>query len=99
MRRYAPRQQARGGQLRPANREALDPVQARRLRGSGCDGDLDELRAGRSGWSSSTLRHGSISSATPAAQSARGSTACSQGAFAADFDLLGRHTELTLDRV
>lgn len=35
--------------LRTVASEALDLDQARRLRGSGWEGDLDELRAGRAG--------------------------------------------------
>jgi Arc/MetJ family transcription regulator len=35
--------------LRTVASEALDLDQARRLRGSGWDGDLDELRASRAG--------------------------------------------------
>ncbi len=35
--------------LRTVAAEALDVAQARRLRGSGWDGDLDELRTGRAG--------------------------------------------------
>lgn len=51
MRRYhlASKRDAVNFALRTVAAEALDLDQARRLRGSGWDGDLDELRASRVG--------------------------------------------------
>jgi Arc/MetJ family transcription regulator len=51
MRRYhlSTKRDAVNFALRAVAAEALDLDQARRLRGSGWDGDLDELRAGRAG--------------------------------------------------
>lgn len=51
MRRFhlASKREAVNFALRTVAAEALDLDQARRLRGSGWEGDLDELRAGRAG--------------------------------------------------
>ena len=51
MRRYrlATKREAVNFALRTVAAEALDLEQARRLRGSGWEGDLDELRTGRTG--------------------------------------------------
>ena len=51
MRRYrlSSKRDAVNFALRTVAGEALDLDQARRLRGSGWDGDLDELRASRAG--------------------------------------------------
>lgn len=51
MRRYhlSSKRDAVNFALRTVAAEALDLDQARRLRGSGWDGDLDELRASRAG--------------------------------------------------
>jgi len=51
MRRYhlASKREAVNFALRTVAAEALDLDRARRLRGSGWEGDLEELRAGRSG--------------------------------------------------
>jgi Arc/MetJ family transcription regulator len=51
MRRYhlATKREAVNFALRTVASEALDLEEARRLRGSGWEGDLDELRANRSG--------------------------------------------------
>lgn len=51
MRRYhlASKREAVNFALRIVAAEALDLGQARRLRGSGWDGDLDELRTSRAG--------------------------------------------------
>ena len=51
MRRYrlATKRDAMNFALRTVAAEALDLDQARRLRGSGWDGDLDDLRASRAG--------------------------------------------------
>ena len=51
MRRYrlASKRDAVNFALRTVAGEALDLEQARRLRGSGWEGDLDELRTGRAG--------------------------------------------------
>jgi Arc/MetJ family transcription regulator len=51
MRRYhlASKRDAVNFALRTVAAEALDLEQARRLRGSGWDGDLDELRSSRTG--------------------------------------------------
>ena len=51
MRRYrlVTKREAVNFALRTVAAEALDLEQARRLRGSGWEGNLDELRAGRAG--------------------------------------------------
>ncbi len=47
--RFSNKREAVNFALRTVASEPLDLVQARRLRGSGWDGDLGELRAGRAG--------------------------------------------------
>jgi Arc/MetJ family transcription regulator len=47
--RFATKREAVNFALRTVATEALDLDQARRLRGSGWDGDLEEMRAGRGG--------------------------------------------------